>query len=242
VLRRIYVEEFLLKYKNSLLQAGGNMKQISAAVGCTAPNRSEDVRHVQVLLNVHKDDMPSFRLLRVDGICGPKTVGAIREFQRVVLRMSNSDGRVDPHGPTFSRLSERPPSRIHQYRIRTLAAGGVSVFVGGSATTFEVEDVDTSESVFYTLVGIDFGFSFKAPGGGQGPSSWTSFSCDRGLHDFHGYVTLASAGGAAIVGGGAFRMSFVSGPAAGVTIQGIGWITGAGAAITGTHGWMKLCG
>jgi peptidoglycan hydrolase-like protein with peptidoglycan-binding domain len=216
------------------------MKQLSAPVGVHATNLKKDVRTVQVLLNSHRYEMPNFRFLRVDGICGPKTVGAIREFQRVFLRMSHPDGRVDLNGPTLPKLSEKPPSRIHHYQIRTLAGGGASWFVGGSATTFEIEELDTKQSALYTLGGVDFGFSFKSPAGGQGPSSWTAFTSDKDLHDFHGYVTLTSVGAAAIGGGGVFRMSFVSGPSAGLTIQGAGWITGLGAAITGTHGWMKL--
>jgi hypothetical protein len=124
-----------------------------------------------------------------------------------------------------------------QYRIRTVAGGAFSVGVGGSVTTFEIEDLVSRQRAFYTLAGIDFSLGFRA--GSQGPSSWTTFVSNAGLKDFHGYVTLTSLAAVAGVGAGAFRMSFVTGPSKGLMIPGIGWSTGLGAGLTGTHGWMK---
>jgi hypothetical protein len=219
------------------------MSALNASVGQASPNRREDVITVQTLLNSHMPLLTPLQVLRIDGVCGPKTINAIKEYQRRVLHLSNPDGRVDPNGPTLLSLTQKAPAgstvrRVKRYRIRTIAGGGLSVFVGGSATTFEVEDTDARQSVYYTLAGVDFGFGFK--GGAQGPSSWTEFSSDKDLRDFHGYVTLVSASAAVGAGGGGFRMSFVNGPAAGLTINGIGWGTGLGASFTGTHGWMKL--
>jgi hypothetical protein len=220
------------------------MPAITAAVGHGAPNRRNDVVTVQTLLNQHLGELTPLAALSVDGICGMKTVNAIREFQRRVVHLHHPDGRVDPNGVTFQKLCQSPSvpppvRRARRYRIRTVAGGGLSVFVGASVTTFQVEDTEVQQAVYYTLAGADFGFGFKA-GGLQGPSSWTDFTTDKGLHDFHGYVTVVSASVNVIGGGGAFNMNFVNGPAAGLTINGIGWGTGLGASFTGTHGWMKL--
>jgi hypothetical protein len=220
------------------------MPGLSASVGQGSPNRHADVITVQTLLNSNIAALAPIQPLRVDGQCGPKTINAIKEYQRRVLHVANPDGRIDPSGATLRSLSEKPSpvskvQRPRRYRIRTIAGGGLAVFVGASATTFEVEDIDLKQSVYYTLAGVDFGFGFKA-GGAQGPSSWTAFSSSRDLRDFHGYVTLVSVSVAVGGGGGAFTMSFVNGPAAGLTINGIGWGTGLGASLTGTHGWMKL--
>ena len=125
------------------------------------------------------------------------------------------------------------------YRIRTIVGGGLSIYVGASVTTFEVENLRTRESAYYTFSGIDFGFGFKV-GGIQGPSSWTEFSWGCGIRDFHGYVTVVSASLTVGIGAGLFDMSFVNGPAAGLAIPGVGWGSGLSASVVGSHGWMRL--
>jgi uncharacterized membrane protein len=72
-------------------------------VGSNAPNRPDDVRRVQSLLNRVLPGLggtPS-RLL-VDGLCGGKTIGAISRFQKA--RLGYVDGRIDPGGRTFTAL------------------------------------------------------------------------------------------------------------------------------------------
>ncbi len=128
-----------------------------------------------------------------------------------------------------------------KYQIRTIAAGGLSVFVGGSATTFEIQEIDTGASAYYTLFGADFGVGFKA-GGAQGVSSWTAFQSNASIKDFHGYVIVKAASANLVVGVGGMDMDFITGPAAGLKINGVGWSTGLGASINATHGWMKYRG
>jgi hypothetical protein len=52
-------------------------------------------------------------------------------------------------------------------------------------------------------------------------------------------VIVTSIGGS--LGGGlsAMKMDFVTGPAAGTSVKGMGWSTGLGASLTSTYGWMK---
>lgn len=68
-----------------------------------ARGRSPDVRAIQQLLNVRRSAWSS-RALRVDGICGTKTVRAISEAQRRLGGRPSSDGRIDPEGPTLRLL------------------------------------------------------------------------------------------------------------------------------------------
>lgn len=82
------------------------MRRLLAAVGRGCINRSEDVRLVQALLNVHK--LPMQPLLIVDGVVGSKTVAAIEAFQRRVLGMSLPTGQVEPDGPTCTALLHDP--------------------------------------------------------------------------------------------------------------------------------------
>jgi hypothetical protein len=80
---------------------------VDAAVGQGCPNRLDDVFLVQFLMNAiwdKKDLDPKIGLVgaevprpRVDGICGPETVKAIRRFQEFYLGEGSwIDGRVDP--------------------------------------------------------------------------------------------------------------------------------------------------
>lgn len=73
--------------------------------GAGAGNRSEDVRTVQSLLNGHISSLTPLTRLTVDGVVGPNTIRAIEEFQRRVVKMLQTDGRVDPNGGTWRALS-----------------------------------------------------------------------------------------------------------------------------------------
>lgn len=68
------------------------------SVGAAGKNRKADVESVQRLLTARH-----LYRGRVDGLCGPLTVDGILRFQRGF--MSKPDGRVDPNGRTFKRLS-----------------------------------------------------------------------------------------------------------------------------------------
>ena len=73
---------------------------ISASVGKSAVNKSEDVKVIQNLLN------KKGATLKVDGDCGPKTIAAIEKFQKEVLNFSVPDGKVDVGGKTWQKLSD----------------------------------------------------------------------------------------------------------------------------------------
>lgn len=79
------------------------MTTIKGSVGQDGVNRSEDVVCVQRLLN--RSDLAPLRRLDEDGRAGPQTCTAIRHFQVRHVGMPSPDGRVDPDGRTFRRLS-----------------------------------------------------------------------------------------------------------------------------------------
>jgi len=74
------------------------MNEIVASVGESGENRAEDVAIIQALLNEK-----SGAKLVVDKRCGPMTIQAIRNFQKAFL--ARPDGRVDPGGMTWKKLS-----------------------------------------------------------------------------------------------------------------------------------------
>jgi peptidoglycan hydrolase-like protein with peptidoglycan-binding domain len=81
------------------------MSGLQAAVGPGCPNRREDVKLVQSLLN----DVPIARgglgtKLVVDGLFGPRTGAAIRSFQQ--RHLGFSDGVVSPGKRTIAKLLE----------------------------------------------------------------------------------------------------------------------------------------
>jgi hypothetical protein len=83
--------------------APGGPFSISASVGRGGKNKPEDVTAVQNALNTKTKAG-----LKVDGKCGPKTIGAIESFQKT-LGMSRPDGRIDPGRGTARALASSGP-------------------------------------------------------------------------------------------------------------------------------------
>ncbi len=81
------------------------MHTIVHSVGKNGVNQSNDVKIVQMLINENIARLVPLAPLKVDGRIGPKTIGAIEEFQRRVVKLSNVDGRVDPNGRTLRELN-----------------------------------------------------------------------------------------------------------------------------------------
>ena len=63
-----------------------------------------DVKVVQRLLNANLFKITPLSALKVDGRIGDKTINAIMEFQKRVVKMVEPDGRVDPNGSTMAEL------------------------------------------------------------------------------------------------------------------------------------------
>ena len=91
------------------------MPRINASVGNKAANLVSDVKCVQTLINSKIQLLSPHLKLRVDGKCGPLTIGLISEFQTRILKMLKPDGRVDPGKKTFKGLTgettlQKPPA------------------------------------------------------------------------------------------------------------------------------------
>lgn len=81
------------------------MSALSASVGDKGKNHRNDVITVQTLLKAKGFDPGP-----IDGASGARTVAAIRKFQAAFL--SHPDGRVDPGGLTWQKLSMASPQPI----------------------------------------------------------------------------------------------------------------------------------
>ena len=83
-------------------------RNISASVGQGGVNRANDVKTIQDLLNAARPTWggPNPKLV-VDGLIGPKTIGAIRQFQvHHFATVFRPDSKVDPGRRTIERLNE----------------------------------------------------------------------------------------------------------------------------------------
>lgn len=81
---------------------------IAYSVGAGGVNRADDVATVQVLLNAVRAQwqVPSADQILVDGLVGPQTIGAIRDFQKYfVTELKVQDGKVDPSKATINKLN-----------------------------------------------------------------------------------------------------------------------------------------
>ena len=80
------------------------MEKISNSVGRNGNNSKPDVIIVQNLLN-HSRIPGKTDNIKVDGEIGNQTIARIEAFQKDIVGIANPDGRVDPDGKTFIKLS-----------------------------------------------------------------------------------------------------------------------------------------
>jgi putative chitinase len=82
---------------------------ISSSVGRKGSNKPDDVKTVQILVNMSIGKLVPLAPLSADGRIGDKTIIAIEEYQRRVLSAPKPDGRVDPNGAMLKRLRADMP-------------------------------------------------------------------------------------------------------------------------------------
>lgn len=95
-------------------------RTLTASVGRKGTNRPDDVIAVQRLLNIAGAG------IKEDGDCGRATVSAIEDYQR--NWMSHVDGRVDPSGTTWLRLSEGKLTIVRQGYVLLPQSGGLGYY------------------------------------------------------------------------------------------------------------------
>jgi peptidoglycan hydrolase-like protein with peptidoglycan-binding domain len=79
---------------------------IERSVGQGGANQSNDVFKIQYALDqVAPIDGGPTPPLKVDGLCGPKTIKAIRDFQMKHFGWQGADGRIDPGRQTLAMLN-----------------------------------------------------------------------------------------------------------------------------------------
>lgn len=138
------VTPVLVLAQANLMPEAGSLAGLGDSVGEGGANTSADVQAVQLMLTdwcVHSGRNE----IGIDGLVGPITIGAIRDFQQSVLGFN--DGRVDPGGQTITALEQAhlqsivspDPDLILEPDIQA-ALSGVSLDSIDSIDDFDSED------------------------------------------------------------------------------------------------------
>lgn len=79
---------------------------INRSVGHLGRNRTADVKMIQTMLNLNRNQYKSRKpgKLKVDGQVGKKTVDTIRKFELEIMKLPGSDGLITDHDPTLTAL------------------------------------------------------------------------------------------------------------------------------------------
>lgn len=80
------------------------MSKIRYSVGLHGENIKIDVILIQQLLNKKNSFLKPLLPLKIDGCCGPLTIGFIKEYQRRIMGHKRPDGLIEVDGKTFNSL------------------------------------------------------------------------------------------------------------------------------------------
>ena len=115
---------------------------ITASVGKGGVNRQEDVKTVQVLMNMNMDRLVPFVDLELGSGVGPTMIAAIQEFQRRHLAMPSPDGRVDPGGQSLKKLCEAIPSGLTEEVLQAILINATAANIKRYAVPLRMKMVE----------------------------------------------------------------------------------------------------
>ena len=121
---------------------------ILKTVGRGGVNDADDVKTVQLLLNVNLARWEGVEPLAVDGRAGTRTASAIEAFQRRNVPEVPPDGRLDPRGATLKALADGLPSGLNTTTLRGIMIhadpGRVAAFADPLAVKMAAHGIDTT--------------------------------------------------------------------------------------------------
>lgn len=80
---------------------------IQKSVGEKGVNDKVDVKIIQAALNLAQSaDFKLQKKIVIDGKIGKKTISAIIDFQKAIVKLNHPDGRIDPGGATLKKLKK----------------------------------------------------------------------------------------------------------------------------------------
>jgi putative chitinase len=132
-------------------------------VGSNAPNRFEDVKAIQVLLNINRARADIAAELMEDGAWGNHTEEVLIAFQRVVVGLANPDGRVEPSGSTLLELRKGMPVDFSDVKLKgtmpRASDQNIASFFPSLASVFLTYEINTRlrQAHFLAQVGHESG-------------------------------------------------------------------------------------
>jgi len=136
------------------------MDPILKSVGRGGVNRDIDVKLIQQLLNAQSIPGETIPLV-VDGIAGEKTYKYIDAFQREIVKMANPDGRVDPGGKTFKKLTATTTvdrDGVNPARTYTLSTKGGDLLKSIEKLALKPYDDQTGKDISDWVKGATIGY------------------------------------------------------------------------------------
>ena len=132
---------------------------IKHSVGEKASNDKVDVKVIQAALNqVHSSRFTLEHKLLVDGDNGKKTITAINDFQKHIVRLNLPDGRVDAGGTTLKTLRKNINKGLSQDALMAVMAMGssstISIYLDLMLTAFPTYHIDTPLRMAHFLAQI----------------------------------------------------------------------------------------
>jgi putative chitinase len=98
----------------------GGAMCITHPTGRNGVNTTDDVKTIQLMLNMNLHTITPFKQLIVDGKIGDKTISAVEEFQRRVVRSVNTDGKILPNDVTICKLKEGLPNGFTETKLSAI--------------------------------------------------------------------------------------------------------------------------
>lgn len=118
---------------------------LSGAVGRGAKNLREDVRTVQLLLNLNAPQVAG--PLVADGVCGPGTIAAIELYQHGVVGHTDPSAVIEMGGSTLVALRAGLPPALNEEKLQGVmihaAAATVQRFFGPVLSAMKEGGMDT---------------------------------------------------------------------------------------------------
>lgn len=136
---------------------------IATAVGPNAPNRFEDVKAIQILLNMNRAQAGAASVVAEDGTWGTETKDCIIAFQRLVLGMPDPDGDIDPAGTTLRQLRAGIPRELSAAKLQgtmpRARTEDITKFFAPMVSTLSAYSIDTPlrQAHFLAQIGHESG-------------------------------------------------------------------------------------
>jgi hypothetical protein len=141
------------------------MNAIQFSVGNKGYNLRSDVIAIQTLLNKNITALKPLLPLKTDGVCGPLTIGLIKEYQRRALDHKWPDGLIEKNGKTLESLVKHELSPINKITpsVSSLLANQISnSFVNNTSSVNESSGTLNLNDRHYEIAAIELGVEVAA--------------------------------------------------------------------------------